>query len=195
MRQPRKVTLTHAGQDYFRAVQKALYEIDRVTQKLISTHKTGILHLSVAPAFLTRWLLPRISSFYEAQPDIQIEFSAATGLVDFDRDETDMSVYFGKDEWPDGQVEVQLLRRYQQQPVCNPNLLGGATIDTPEDVLRYTLLHVKKRTDEWHNWFEQSGFTYKKRKQGIYFSSGSLTTSAAINGCLLYTSPSPRDRG
>jgi len=180
IRQPRRITLTHAGKDYFRSVQKALYEIDRSTQKLISTHQTGELHLSVAPAFLTRWLLPRISSFYEAQPDVQIEFSAATGLIDFDRDETDMAVYFGRGDWPG--IDIQLLRHYQQRAVCNPSLLHGETVEAPEDVLKYTLLHVKKRAEEWGNWFRQVGVDYKQSKQGMYFSSGSLTTSAAING-------------
>lgn len=180
IRQTRKITLTHAGRDYFQSIQGALYEIDRSTQKLISTHQSGELHLSVAPAFLTRWLLPRISSFYEAQPDVQIEFSAATGLIDFDRDETDMAVYFGHGNWPG--IEIQLLRHYQQRPVCNPSLLQGKALDSPEQVLSYTLLHVKKRAEEWGNWFRQVGVSYKQTKQGMYFSSGSLTTSAAING-------------
>ncbi len=172
--------LTHAGKDYYRSIQKALYEIDRSTQKLISTHQSGELHLSVAPAFLTRWLLPRIGSFYAAQPDVQIEFSAATGLIDFDRDETDMAVYFGQGKWPG--IEIQLLRHYQQRPVCNPSLLRGESIESPEDILKYPLLHVKKRAEEWGNWFQQAEVVYKQQRQGMYFSSGSLTTSAAISG-------------
>ncbi len=180
VRRPRRITLTHAGEDYYRSVQEALNEIDRSTQKLISTHQTGELHLSVAPAFLTRWLLPRISSFYEAQPDVKIEFSAATGLIDFDRDETDMAVYFGNGDWPG--IDIQLLRHYQQRPVCNPKHLHGGVIESPSDILKYTLLHVAKRQEEWSSWFEQIGVPYKESKQGMYFSSGSLTTSAAING-------------
>ena len=180
IRQPRQITLTHAGEDYFHSVQRALYEIDRSTQRLISTHQAGELHLSVAPAFLTRWLLPRISSFYEAHPDIKIEISAATGLLDFDRQETDMAVYFGHGDW--NGIEIHLLRHYQQRPVCNPKLLRGELINAPHELLNYTLLHVNKRQDEWENWFKQAGVQFKESKQGMYFSSGSLTTAAAING-------------
>ncbi|MGH1484849.1 MAG: transcriptional regulator GcvA [Cellvibrionaceae bacterium] len=180
IRQPRRITLTHAGDDYYRSVQRALLEIDRSTQKLISSHQSGELHLSVAPAFLTRWLLPRISSFYEAHPDIMIEISAATGLIDFDHQETDMAVYFGGGDWPG--IEMHLLRHYQQWPVFNPKLLRGKTVDKPEDILKYTLLHVNKRHEEWGNWFKKMDTHYKESKQGMYFSSGSLTTAAAING-------------
>jgi LysR family glycine cleavage system transcriptional activator len=180
IRRTRRISLTAAGEDYYQSIQEALYEIDRSTQKLISTHQAGQLHLSLAPAFLTRWLLPRISSFYEAQPDIQIEMSAASGLIDFDRDETDMAVYFGNGEWAG--IEVQLLRHYQQVPVCNPELLNGKEINSPSDLLNYTLLHIPKRKDEWERWFAQVGTAYKESKRGLYLSSGSLTTSAAING-------------
>lgn len=180
VRRTRRIVLTAAGEQYYQSVQEALFEIDRATQNLISTHQTGQLHLSVAPAFLTRWLLPRISSFYEAQPDVEIEMSAETGLIDFERSETDMAVYFGHGQWSD--IEVQLLRHYQQVPVCNPNLLNGKEIYTPEDLLNYTLLHIPKRKDEWPRWFKQVGVPYKESKRGLYLSSGSLTTSAAING-------------
>lgn len=180
IRHPRQIALTHAGEDYFRSVQKALNEIDRSTQKLISSHKSGELHLSVAPAFLTRWLLPRISSFYETHPDIKIEISAATGLLDFEREETDMAVYFGHGDWPG--IEIHLLRHYQQRPICNPQLLHNKPIEGVESLLNYPFLHVNKREDEWSNWFKQVGVDFVEKKQGMYFSSGSLTTVAAING-------------
>jgi LysR family glycine cleavage system transcriptional activator len=180
VRRTRRISLTAAGEEYYQSVQEALYEIDRATQKLISTHQAGQLHLSLAPAFLTRWLLPRIGSFYEAQPDIQIEMSATSGLIDFDKDETDMAVYFGGGQW-DG-IEVQLLRDFQQVPVCNPALLNSNEIYTPSDILNYPLLHIPKRKDEWQRWFAQVGVACKEKKRGLYLSSGALTTSAAING-------------
>lgn len=180
IRQPRRIALTHAGEDYFKSIQTAFFEIDRSTQKLISSHQAGELHLSVAPVFLTRWLLPRISSFYEAHPDIKIEISATTGLLDFARGDKDMAVYFGRGDWPG--IEVHLLRDYQHRPVCSPRLLGDKLIQKPEELLNYTLLHVLKRQEEWINWLNAFGVDYKESKQGMYFSSGSLTTVAAING-------------
>jgi LysR family glycine cleavage system transcriptional activator len=180
IRQPRKVTLTQAGDDYYHSIQGALMEIDQSTQRLISTHQSGVLHLSMAPAFLSRWLLPRISSFYEAQPDVKLELSSSAGLVDFDRSETDMAVYFGNGDWPD--IEMHLLRHYHQTPVCSPKLLEKCGVNNPEDILQYTLLHVTKRQDDWLNWFQKAGVNYKELKQGMNLSSGALTAVAAING-------------
>ncbi|MFT6791573.1 MAG: LysR family glycine cleavage system transcriptional activator [Cellvibrionaceae bacterium] len=181
IRQPRRVLLTHAGEDYLRSIQKALGEIDLSTQKLIiAAHQSGALNLSVAPAFLTRWLLPRISEFHDSYPDVTLEISAANGLIDFNHEETDMAVYFGDGKWQD--IERQLLRHYQQRPVCHPNLVKNSEVKQPADIMKHTLLHVNKRRADWAKWFHQQGVPYKESVSGMYFSSGALTTAAAING-------------
>lgn len=180
IRQPRKITLTQAGEDYYRSIQHALMEIDQSTQRLISSHKTGELHLSMAPAFLTRWLLPRISGFYKTYPDIKLELSSQAGLVDFDSSETDMAVYFGDGQWSG--IETRLLRHYQHSPICSPKLLVDLPINQPSDILRHTLLHVTKRQDDWSKWFDYAEVAYKESKQGMNLSSGALTAVASING-------------
>lgn len=180
IRQTRRIVLTHAGKEYYQSVQRALLEIDRATQKLVSKHQSGELHLSVTPAFLTRWLLPRMNSFHEANPDITLEISSTTGLIDFKTANTDMAVYFGDGNWPG--IEIHFLRNYRQVPVCSPNLLKSGSIHQPEDLLKHTLLYVSKRRDEWTKWFQQVDTPFKETKQGVYFSSGALTTSAAISG-------------
>lgn len=180
IRQTRRISLTHAGEDYFQSVQKALLEIDRSTQKLISSHKSGQLHLGVAAAFLTRWLLPRISSFHEQNPEVDIELAVIEGLIDFDRSETDMAVYFGKGDWQG--VETHFLRHYQQAPICNPKLLEKNDIKEPADLFNHSLLHVTKRQDEWPNWFRHVDVPFKEKIKGISFSNGSLVAAAARNG-------------
>lgn len=132
------------------------------------------------PAFLTRWLLPRISSFHEANPDIKLEISSATGLIDFNRVDTDMAVYFGDGKWDD--IEVHFLRYYQQVPVCSPAILESSPIEKPEDLLKHTLLHVQKRDEEWSNWFTQVNTPFKESIQGMSLSNSALTTAAAIRG-------------
>lgn len=180
IRRTRQIELTAAGSQYFKAVHNALTEIDQSTQKLTLSQQSGKLHLSVIPAFLTRWLLPRISRFREANPDIKLEISSATGLIDFDQVDTDMAVYFGDGKWDD--IEVHFLRHYQQVPVCSPTLLKTSPIEKAEDLLNHTLLHVQKRDDEWSTWFSQTGTPFKESQQGMNLSNSALTTAAAIQG-------------
>lgn len=179
-RYKRKVELTSAGKDYLKAVQKALKEIDRATQKLIATHTSGELNLAVAPAFLSRWLLPRISRFYDENPDLEIHIQASTGLIDFDRSDVDMAVYFGKGDWQD--IEMHFLRESELIPVCTPDLMERKPINSPQDLDQHTLLHVDKRSEEWKQWFDIAGAEYHGSKIGMYLSSGLLTANAAAKG-------------
>lgn len=180
IRQTRRIELTSAGKDYLRTVQKALSDIERATQRLVSAHGTGELNLSVAPAFLHRWLLPRISRFYDTHPNIELELSASTGLIDFAHSDTDMAVYFGDGQWDD--VECSFLKRSALIPVCTPSLLNNKPIHVPEDITRHTLLHVSKRPDEWRAWFEAAGAEFRETRKGMFLSSGLLTAQAAARG-------------
>lgn len=180
LRQTRKIDLTSAGKDYLKTVQKALADIEKATQKLVSSHGSGELNLAVAPAFLHRWLLPRVGRFYDTHPNIELEISASSGLIDFAHSDTDMAVYFGDGQWDD--VESHFLKRSALIPVCTPSLLKRDPIHKPEDISRHTLLHVSKRPEEWKAWFKVAGTDYVETRKGLYLSSGLLTAQAAARG-------------
>lgn len=180
IRQTRRIELTSAGKDYLKTIQKALNDIDKATQKLTANHNSGELTLAVAPAFLTRWVLPRISRFYEQHPNIELDISASVDRVDFSHSNTDMAVYFGDGRWDD--VELLHLKDVTLVPVCSPELLADRPIRQPSDLAAFTLLHVMERPDEWPTWFEAAGAVFQESRKGQHFSSGLLTAQAAARG-------------
>ncbi|WP_036200499.1 transcriptional regulator GcvA [Marinomonas profundimaris] len=180
-RTKRKVILTEAGESYLKPIKSIFEQLEDATSELKSKQKSGSLRLAVAPAFLTRWLMPRMQSFQDRYPDIQIEISSSTGLIDFSANDIDMAVYFGNGDWED--VEAYYLRPARLAPVCNPKLIkADQPINTPEDMRFYPLLHVTKRKDEWHDWLQQHDLDPKLFRRGLMFSSGSLTAGAAAQG-------------
>lgn len=180
-RTKRKVILTESGESYLKPIKRIFEQLESATLELKSAQKVGSLRLAVAPAFLTRWLMPRMEQFQERYPDIQIEISSSTGLIDFSAGEIDMAVYFGNGGWEG--IEAHYLRPAKLTPVCNPKLIKPEyPIDKPEDMRFYPLLHVSKRKDEWHDWLVQNGVDPKVFRRGLMFSSGSLTAGAASQG-------------
>lgn len=180
-RTKRKVILTEAGETYLKPIKSIFEQLDNATSELKSKQKTGSLRLAVAPAFLTRWLMPRMERFQERYPDIQIEISSSGGLVDFSANDIDMAVYFGNGEWEG--VETHYLRPARLAPVCNPRLIkADQPINAPEDMRFYPLLHVTKRKDEWHDWLQQHDLDPTHFRRGLMFSSGSLTAGASAQG-------------
>ncbi|WP_236037211.1 transcriptional regulator GcvA [Marinomonas vulgaris] len=180
-RTKRKVILTEAGESYLKPIKSIFEQLETATAELKSQQKSGSLRLAVAPAFLTRWLMPRMERFQDRYPDIQIEISALTGLVDFAANDIDMAVYFGNGDWDD--VEAYYLRTARLAPVCHPRLIKPEQpINKPEDMRFYPLLHVTKRKDEWHDWLQQHDLDPSLFRRGLMFSSGSLTAGAAAQG-------------
>jgi LysR family glycine cleavage system transcriptional activator len=140
-----------------------------------------VVKISVAPNFLTRWLMPRMARFQALYPDIELEINASMGLLDFDRTSTDMAVYFGNGEWDD--IEVHFLRKVMLVPVCSPGLLDGElSLAKPEDLAKHTLIYVSRRKWEWENWLQQSGVDFISARGSLQMSSGQLATAAAQEG-------------
>lgn len=181
-RTKRQVVLTDAGKDYLVPIASIFAQLDKATTELLDKQNLGgTLRLSVPPAFLARWLMPRMDSFQDQYPDVQLEVNESTNEVDFIASSTDMAVYFGNGDW-DG-VETHFLRNASLAPVCNPTLVkSNQPIRTPDDMRFYPLLHVAKRQEEWQDWLKQNGLEQKKFRRGLILSNGALTASAAAQG-------------
>lgn len=177
-RSRRKVELTPSGEQYLISVKHALDEIEMATHRLTANHETNVVKISVAPNFLTRWLMPRMSRFRELYPDVELQINASMGLLDFNRSSTDMAVYYGNGDWED--IEVHFLRKVMLVPVCSPKLLETSLpLETPEDLRHHTLIYVSKRKWEWDDWLQQAGVDFITPKGSLQLSSGQLATAAA----------------
>lgn len=180
-RNRRKVELTPLGEQYLIAVKHALDEIEVATQRLTANPETDAVTISVAPNFLTRWLMPRMSRFQERYPDVELQISASIGLIDFNKSNTDMAIYYGHGDWHD--IEVHFLRNVLLLPVCSPRLLTSAKpLATPDDLRRHTLIHVSSRPHEWPEWLQLAGVEYTGFSKGLKLSSSQLATAAAQEG-------------
>ncbi|MES9857991.1 MAG: transcriptional regulator GcvA [Sedimenticola sp.] len=180
-REKRQMLLTSPGENYLIAIEHALDEIDLATRRLLTTPNISAINLSVVPAFLTRWLVPRIREFQERHPDVELRLSAATGLTDFNHSDTDMAIYFGNNDWLG--VESRHLKAVTLLPVCSPKLIeNGKPLKQPKDLLHHTLLHVTNRSNEWDQLLNSAGIYHPTIKKGLTFSSSSLAINAAIEG-------------
>lgn len=180
-RNKRKVELTPAGVLYLQSVRQALDEIEAATYRITSNPERDAVNISVAPNFLIRWLMPRMNRFQEKYPDVELQISASSGLIDFNRQNTDMAVYFGHGDWHD--IEVHFLRHVFLVPVCAPLLMSGKkALLSPEDLKKHTLIHVSKRLYEWPEWLQLAGLEYKGFRRGLQLSSSQLATGAAQEG-------------
>lgn len=163
------------------AVEHALDEIDIATRRLIASPNASSVNISVAPAYLTRRLVPRIRDFQEHYPDVELRLSALNDRVDFQHSDTDMAIYYGCGEWKD--LHTRFLQGMSLVPVCSPRLeVSGKPLRTPEDLRHHTLLRVSNRPDEWKQILDKAGIARALMTKVMTFSSTSLALSAAMEG-------------
>ncbi len=188
-RRTRQVVLTLTGAAYLESISSAFMHMEVATQRASSAHSGGELKLAVAPAFLDRWLLPRFHDFTNRHPDIELDIHSSIGEIDFKQSNIDMAVYFGEGQWEG--VECQLLRPSYLVPVCAPILLEQEKVMEPADLLKFRLLQVKKRPDEWTSWFQLTETPFHPSQGTISFSNGMNTANAAAKGLgIALTDPS-----
>ena len=174
----RQIELTPAGERYRTSVTHALDEVELATRRVMAPPDGAVVTVSVAPSFLTRWLVPRVREFQDQHPDIELRLSANSGPIDFTWSEIDMAIYFGEGEWSG--VEAHFLQQVVLVPVCSPGFLEGRRIADLQTLSRQTLIDVSTRPTAWDDFL--AGFEIKRPKRGkrLRFSSTSLAIGAAM---------------
>lgn len=180
----RALALTEAGQAYLAPVREAFDRLADGTRAVRARDQAGALTVSTMPSFAAKWLVPRLRSFREAHPDIDVRLSATEKLVDLVRDsDVDCAIRYGRGPtWPG--CDSELLIDEDFSPVCSPKLLEGPIpLTTPQDLAEHTLLQdYDWRVDLWDRWLLAAGVTLAARRPALSFNSSNLMIQAAIDG-------------
>lgn len=77
----RNIVLTPSGVYYADRIRRILSELAAATAEAIALSDRGwALHIGIPPTFGSRWLIPRMQSFFETHPDVAVEFSTNNPL-------------------------------------------------------------------------------------------------------------------
>ena len=181
VRKPRQVVLTPAGQELFPVLRDGFAEFGRVIDRLKQYKTQRRLTVSVLPSFAAKWLLPRISRFQAAHPDIHLSLHTSVEAVDLRANIADAAIRYGAG--PYAGLEVQRLFREHFAPMASPAL----GLQTVRDLHNLPLLHLDWAhpddvTPTWSHWFKQAGIGGIALKPGLAFSDDSHAIQAAIAG-------------
>jgi len=182
----RALELTEAGQ---RAAPVLTEAFDRLASgcSLIQSHcRNGPFALSVPPSFGAKWLVPRLGSFRERHPEIEVRIDADTRLVQFDTEDIDAAIRYGTGRF--NGVVAECLMEKRVLPVCSPGLLAkGPPLRRPADLRHHVLLHQQTSGSQivesvWADWVDRLGLEGVDPTRGPRFSTHSLVVDAAVSG-------------
>jgi LysR family transcriptional regulator, glycine cleavage system transcriptional activator len=183
IRKNRALALTPKAKDYLPGVRAAFNDLRLATDRLLRKDDDNVLTISTLSSLAAKWLLPRLSTFQEAHPSIDVRITTSTGLVDFRSGDVDAAIRYGRGHWPG--LRTQWLMADELFPVCSPVLLNGdKPLRVPEDLAHHTLLHSSGNfEDDWRQWLTAAGLPANISKQrGVTFDVSFMTVQAAIDG-------------
>lgn len=183
IRQNRALALTPEARDYLPGVRAAFNDLRLATDRLLRKDDDKVLTVSTLASLAAKWLLPRLADFQEQHPGIDVRITTSTSLVDFQRDNVDAAIRYGRGQWPG--LRADWLMADELFPVCSPSLLrGDKPLRRPEDLRSHALLHTSNaNSDDWRLWLTAAGLPADiARHPGITFDMIFMTIQAAIDG-------------
>lgn len=174
LREQGGVTLTPAGERYYREIGPAFTAIASATERLRKTTATSPLKLRVYATFATKWLMRRLHVFQELHPEIHVRISTAVAPVNFAKDDVDGAIQLGDGSWPG--ADAEFLFGDEIEPVCSPAL------EEPTELSRHRLLHSRYRRRDWSDWLTVFGYAVPEEPEPMVFPSSLLTYQAALEG-------------
>ena len=183
IRQNRALALTPEARDYLPGVRAAFNDLRLATDRLLRKDDDKVLTVSTLASLAAKWLLPRLTDFQEQHPGIDVRITTSATFVDFQRDNVDAAIRYGRGQWPG--LRADWLMADELFPVCSPSLLrGDKPLRRPEDLRHHPLLHTSNtNSDDWRLWLTAAGLPADiARHPGITFDMIFMTVQAAIDG-------------
>lgn len=179
-RYPRRLALTDQGKALLPEVMEAFDKVSSAVRALQKTQNSQAISVRLAPSFAAKWLSPRLKYFWQQHPGIDLQLYHAHPPVDFNREDIDIAVTYGKGDWP-GVVSETLLS-LDFFPVCTPAFLSNDKPLTDLDNLKYyTLLHDADYRI-WNDWLKLAGIKDMDSNRGTIIDDTNVLVQAAVDG-------------
>ncbi|MCG3865485.1 MULTISPECIES: transcriptional regulator GcvA [unclassified Photobacterium] len=172
--------------------ERALPEIragfDKLSQGLELLQQSpasGILTVTVSPAFAAKWLLPRLDRFQALCPESDVRLDTNLKPIDFVIQRVDIGVRYGAGNWQ-GLVAEKLMEE-EVFPVCSPQLLAKAdSLIKPRQLLQQTFIHDLSMDEDsgfptWSAWLNKAGINHQPT-HNIQINNSAAVLQTAIDG-------------
>ena len=99
VRKNRALALTPKAKAYLPGVRAAFNDLRLATDQLLRKDDDSVLTISTLASLAAKWLLPRLSTFQEAHPKIDVRITTSTSLVDFRSGDVAAAIRYGRGNW------------------------------------------------------------------------------------------------
>ncbi|WP_045462214.1 LysR substrate-binding domain-containing protein [Caballeronia cordobensis] len=181
VREPRRLSLSAAGEHYLPYIAEAFSLIAIGTRSLADRRTRRSISVTCAPTLASRWLVPRLADFRARWPDVDVSVDTSRRQAGFPVDGFDIGLRLSRG--PVDGASWQRLFGERLVPLCSPAYrarLSGA--DGSADLSRATLIHVDTASQDWQAWMDGAGIDGLDLRGGLRFDTVQLAFDAAAAG-------------
>jgi len=176
----RGVVLTIEGQQLLRACHPHYRDIEAELATL-KAPLTQSLTVGMSSYFASRWLSPRLMTFMQTHPDIQLRIQPMIQLFDLGRQGVDLAIRWGNGAWDD--VEITPFMSMPAWPVGNRDAAENIRQIGPERAFsEFTLLRDHDDSNAWSDWLDAAGLSRQNRKDTLIIPDPNVRVQAVIDG-------------
>jgi DNA-binding transcriptional LysR family regulator len=175
----RGVVLTEAGERYFEMIADDVQRITEATQRIRGFRSRSALTVRTTPTLGSKWLLPRLHRFLDANPDVELRLNATTEPTDFSREAVDIEIRHGEGHWPG--VFVEGLAQETYFPVCAPRYASAHRMPAA-DLNQHRLIYSVKAQVQWDQWLAKAGVNPSDDRPRLLFDRSHMAIDAAVDG-------------
>ncbi|EJF7710584.1 MULTISPECIES: LysR substrate-binding domain-containing protein [Providencia] len=144
-RRNRAVFLTANGQILLQTTSSIFEQLKDGVEKIKSSTFPDVVSLSCEPTIAMKWLIPRLTHFYQQYPHITVHLVAAGGVIDFTKANVDLALRRNDFKWNDNLFAVK---------VCSERM---GVVVRPELDLKKNFAHIPQlsttsRPNAWTTW-------------------------------------------
>jgi len=148
-----------------------------------------IIRVSAMATVAMRWLIPRLHSFTEIYPEVDVRVSTVLSTEPAFSGSFDVAI---RRQVPSGgQFQTWPLFRESNTVIASPSLLTRTGIRTVEDLATETWLTTESRPGDWDAWLEAAGQPALRTSRTLRFDHFFVTLHAVIDGLGFGIGPFP----
>ncbi|MBW3695762.1 DNA-binding transcriptional regulator DsdC [Vibrio sp. T187] len=180
----RKISLTDEGERIYQSLNRTLNDLNQEILDVKSGEVSGVLTVYSRPSFAQCWLVPRIHSFKERYPLIELKLLTGNENINFQGYGIDVAIYF--DEKMPDKLSCEEIFSEAIIPVCTAEYAQKFDLSRSiQNLHKATLLHDNQawdydsNADEWKAWADANQFEGIEEISSIGFDRSDLAVVAA----------------
>jgi DNA-binding transcriptional LysR family regulator len=173
-----RLALTDGGRFLADRLASSFEQIERAVAQVAGNPGARRLRIKVMPTFAIRWLVPRLTTFYEQHPDFEIEVGTYPRHEEPSLEEVDFVVRHGPGNWDD--ADSELIFGDALTPVCSPAV--ARTLSSPRDLAAHNLLYSMRREEGWQLWLNDRDMGGLRPRRITKLPNAAVVYQAAIDG-------------